>query len=345
MKDSDRKFWPYKPKVSILLAFIILTVLLVAIGILRSTVSWPADGSTNTVLIGILLLSVVPILFAILDVIIERGGSIGFKDFKIDFSKVTYSVSSGIVVPPNIGGLGIPVNESSIMMILEALKKAGESSIVIVDIEDGTAWWETRLLLLVAGATRLGKPDKIVFTGKISQQEQYFLGWAKPSSLLTLLLNSNQIYNRLYHISKAAASQWALVEPAMPGQIPLQPSFVSGLEAGMCGNIAFDPNGLPNEFLPEQIMGRALGNQVEQSNLNLNITQGKLIDLFGRVLMKDQIDENWVAEQQLKLFFESDNPFVALTKNGKYLKLVLRLSILNEILRKNMFTNKQKNEN
>jgi ATP/ADP translocase len=63
MKNTDHKFRPYKPKISIILAVILLIVLILITAILRSTIGWPPDSSTNTILIGILLLSLFEVLF------------------------------------------------------------------------------------------------------------------------------------------------------------------------------------------------------------------------------------------------------------------------------------------
>ena len=50
------------------------------------------------------------------------------------------------------------------------------SEIAVIDLEDGQAWWETRLLVLLAGAVRLKKPDKIVFLGTDAEIVDCFQG-------------------------------------------------------------------------------------------------------------------------------------------------------------------------
>ena len=50
--------------------------------------------------------------------------------------------------------------------ILDALREATACEVVIIDLEDGQAWWETRLLVLLAGAVRLKRPERVVFVGK-----------------------------------------------------------------------------------------------------------------------------------------------------------------------------------
>jgi len=342
MKESDRKFWPFKPKVSILLSIIILIVLLAVVGILRSTIGWPADGSTNAVLIGIFLLSIFPILLAILDVIIERGGTVGYGDFKIDFSKVQQTGTSGFTIPANIGVRGQQVNESGISDIFDALlMQATSSNTVVIDLEDGHAWWETRLLVLIAGAERLGKPNKIVFTATDEGRDQCFLGWCNPSDLLHCMLKENQQYLKSFLSARAIARQWEMLEPLelIPPytyyQIPNPPpSWIQGNVAQNSGWIAFSSTtGLPNELLAEQLLQKDLGEKIEKLQGSKHVSIERLNELFRPVLIKQNIDLNWSEEQQKKGFLDNDTPWIAITQNGKYSSLVSRMAIINQVLK------------
>jgi len=340
MKESDRKFWPYKPKVSILSAIIILIVLLIIVGILRSTISWPSDGSTNTVLIGILLLSLMPILLAVLDVIIERGGTVGYKDFKIDFSKVQQSGTSGFTIPANIGVRGQPVNDSSTSNILDTLQQATSSGTVVIDLEDGHAWWETRLLVLLAGAERLRKPEKIVFVATDEGREQCFQGWCNPADLLHCLLKTDSQYMRSMAITRAAARQWELVEALEPippinaGAIPQQPIWMTGNIAIRYSWMAFNyATGLPNELLAEQLLQNDLGEKIELKEGSKHISIVRLNELFRPVLNKQSVDQNSSIDQQRNAFLDNDTAWIAITNNGKYSTLVSRMAIINEVLR------------
>lgn len=86
MNDTDRKFWPFKPRTSIVFAIFILVDLLIIFVALRATINWPFEKSETTVLIGILLISLLPIVLALIDANIERGGTIEDKDVKIKFA-------------------------------------------------------------------------------------------------------------------------------------------------------------------------------------------------------------------------------------------------------------------
>lgn len=346
MIDSDSKFWPYRPKVSIMVAIILAIVLLIIIGVLRSTVDWPSDASTNTVLIGIVLLSLLPVLFAILDVIIGKGGSIGYKDFKIDFGKVQQSGLSGFTIPANIGVPGMAVTDSGTSNILETLRQATSTGIVIVDLEDGHAWWETRLLVLISGAERLRKPDKIVFVANEERRQRVFQGWAEPEDLLRQLLKEDEKYLRCFYNARAAAKQWELygplelIPPNNYYQMPLPPVWMQNRIATNHSWMAFSiQTGLPNELLAEQYLQNELGNEIEQRpEGSKHISIARLNEVFTPVLIRQSIDTTWTNEKQSNAFFTNDADFIAITGNGKYTALVSKLSLVNEAL-KSIFNN------
>jgi len=152
-----------------------LVGLLLATAALRSLANWPTEKSETVVLTGVLLLSLLPIALALLDVVIDRGGSINYGSMKIDFARGKDKGTTGITVASNIGVPGVPVTDSSTMQI-DTLKQATANDVVVVDLEDGQAWWKTRLLVLLAGAVRLGKPDKIVFLGRHANADHQFRG-------------------------------------------------------------------------------------------------------------------------------------------------------------------------
>ena len=162
-------------------------------------------------LIGILLLSPMPVLLALLDVV-ERGGVVEYGGVKIDFFHRREKAMLGIIIAPNIGLQRQPVTDNSTMQMLEALRQSTTCDVVIIDLEDGRALWESRLLVLLTGAIRIGKPDKIVFVAKDASVDRRFRGWSDPGELLPRILNSRPQYGRSLQ-SWAASAQWNLVGP------------------------------------------------------------------------------------------------------------------------------------
>ena len=64
------------------------------------------------------------------------------------------------------------------------------------------AWWETRLLVLLAGAVR---HKKIVFVGKDANMDRRFQGWSYVDDLLPQLVTAHPQYARSLESAWAAA--------------------------------------------------------------------------------------------------------------------------------------------
>jgi hypothetical protein len=334
-KKLGTKFWPYPPQTSIIFTIILLIGLLAILIVLRVSVNWPGVASENTVFLGILLISSLPILLSLIDAIIERGGVIEYGGVKIDFSKGSIGGAPGLTVPVNIGVPGQPLTDSSSSQILDALRKATASDLVVIDLEEGKAWWETRLLVLLAGAVRLGKPKRVVFIGKVGGIEQHFEGWGRTDELLQCLLKAHCQYSLSYHKAMAAGRQWALVEPVGSRNSPAKPEWMQqGLAAQHYG-IVFDySSGLPKDLMVEQLLQSDLGSVLEsKEDERREISLSRLDELFKPVLHKDTLDENWSPKKQIETFFASECEFIAVTQNSRYKLLVSRSMILDAMMK------------
>ena len=341
MNDVDRRFWPYSPRFSLAAVLVVLVSLLVTVAVLKSILQWPDAQSDSIVLIGVLLLSLLPVVLAVLDVIIERGGAIEYGSVKIDFSQGRKQGASGITVPPNIGVKGLPLTDSSTTQILDTLRQATAAELVVIDLEDGQAWWETRLLVLVSGAVRLGKPDKFVFVAKDSKINQHFEGWGYARDLFSHLVGAHPQYARSLQSAWAAAQQWDLVEPldsAMPGDVrvapPPVPPWLSGRLATAHQWMAFDANtGLHNDLFAEQLLQSDLGAKIETQEGSRLMTLAHMRELFLPILNMQHVDLNWTPDEQLETFLDSDADFLAITKGDTYSALVPRAVLSNQVLR------------
>jgi hypothetical protein len=290
-------------------------------------------------LIGIAILSLVPVLLLILDVIIDRGAVVEYAGVKIDFSHGRDAGTKGLTVPTNIGVRGTPVTDSGSEQILETLGSATSASVVVVDLEDGHAWWETRLLVLLAGAERLGRPDIIVFVGTNAAKEQQFLGWGRADALLPCITRADPEYRRTLRASRAAAAHWSLVEPleaAAGGRapVPAKPDSITG-HLATTYQWAFDYNtGLPNELYAERLLQSELGRKIESAPAgSRKVSIVRLQELFQPVLLKEHIDLSWPADRQLSEFLETKADNIAITQDGRYVSLVPKLTLLTESIK------------
>ncbi len=336
MTSNSRRFWPHRPIVSIITAVLILVCLAVFLVISKKFFHWPSRESETTVLVTIITISFLPVLFAILDAMFERGGIVEYGKLKVDFSQAPRSGLPDVTVPVNIGVPGQSVTDSSTMEILDALKTATACDVVVVDLEEGEAWWETRLLVLLAGAARMNKPDKIVFVGTDGGTKRRFQGWAPPLELLEKLLRCDPQYAESFYASRAATKQWELIEPVGAGQVPALFPWMQGL-ASLHPWMATEHNtGLPNPLFAEQLLQSELGSKIENTPNLRTINLIRLREIFGPVLHTETLDENWSQDRQVSAFFESDIETLAIVRKGEYVALVSRLTLLNSIVGKSI---------
>jgi hypothetical protein len=337
MDDSKRQLWPFGPRVAVLTVPLMLVSLLLLIAVVRAITGWPGPTADSAVLIGVLVLSLLPVILLLADLLIERGAVLEYQGLKLDLSRMSATGSVSVSVPSNIGVPGRAVNDSSSTEILGTLRAAVDHDVVIVDLHEGEAWWETRLLVLAAGAARRQRPSAIVFTGKDGGVPGRFQGWAEPAAILGRLLACNDIYRAIYYAVEAAAQNWALVEPiawgAAPPCPPPQPSWIDGLAARYFW-MAFDAEtGMPNELRFEQLLASELGEKVEQPHAPPGISLVRLEELFRPILHKHAIDEAESSREQLENFFRDDALYIAMTRDGCYQRLIPRRAALNAILK------------
>jgi len=123
MNERDRKFWAFRPRSSIAWSIAMLVGLLLLLTGLKKYGVWQiSERSDTAVLIGVVLVSLLPVLLSVLDIIIERGAVIEYDDLKNDFSQVPQMAESGLTVPTNIGVPGQAVSDNSTAGILGAIR-------------------------------------------------------------------------------------------------------------------------------------------------------------------------------------------------------------------------------
>jgi hypothetical protein len=341
MTRLDRRFWPFRPLLGLIAVPFVVVSLLVIVALVRATLGWPDKNADTVVLVGVLVVSLLPIVVAFLDLFIERGGVIEYRGVKIDLSPTKERATPGLALAGNIGAPGVPMTDSSTLQILDALRAATHTEVVIIDLEDGKAWWETRLLVVLAGAVRLGRPDKIVFVAKDANIDRQFQGWSYATDLLPHLIAAHPQYARSVDAAQGAARQWALVEPTSPpdpsapaAAVPTKPAWIQGGLAESHAWMAFDPTtGLPNELFAEQVLQSDLGQKIEAKGGPRNVTLARIEELFRPVLVRQSIDLGWPSERQLETFLGLDAAFVALTRNGEYSAIASRAVLANEVLK------------
>jgi hypothetical protein len=334
----DDRLWPFDIRIAVLWAPILFIILVLGLALLREVARWPPPALDQVVILAILLVSLLPVLLAVLDLVAERGGAISFRGVTLDFSAA--GAAPTYAVPHNIGLPGTPVSDSGTENIVEALRGAATSEVIVVDLEDGEAWWETRLLVLIAGAVRIGRPDAVVFVARDGAVDGCFQGWAEPSALLPLLLRADRRYRESYYRAKAWAGRWDLAEPAVAPRAaagrarpPAAPDPKLPASIGAPHSRIAVEDGLPSAFGFERLLQSELGTHVEEHEKPRTIGIQRLEELFRPVLRRGSVDEDWPAEAKIDAILSTEDPFIAVTRAGRYLRLIPRVTGLAAVLR------------
>jgi hypothetical protein len=328
----EQKLWPLRPRASLAATAVSLAALLTVAVFLKTIFHWPSEGAEAALLIGITVISMLPIILALADLLIEHGGAVEFGNIKLNFSGPRRTARAGVVVPAKLGARGEPLYDSDTAEILDALRSATGNRIAIVDLEGGEAWWETRLLVLLEGADRLGSPASIVFQAN-QRGRSLFQGWAPSSELFEHIVAADPQYARHVAAARAAGRQWSLVEPPQPGVSPTMPPHVQGLVSPKYGWMAFDSStGQPNPLLTEQVLQAELGLAIEaDEGGGRPIGLSRLESLFGPILRHQVIELTANPETQLASIFESQEFEIPIVERGEYLAMVGKASIAIEL--------------
>jgi hypothetical protein len=325
----------------------------------RENSDWPTERSDNLLLIGVLVVGLLPVALVLIHALIRRGGKLSFQGITIDLGGADPRAVE-FRIDTNIGVEGEAVSDSSSARILDALEKAAETDVIVVDLEDGKAWWETRLLILVAGAVRIGRPRSIVFVASTAQQKRFYLGWAPPGALLEALLSErnprHSVYLKSYGLALETGEKWQeSIERLGPhpaaGVAPAPPPDLPPVSAGWnwASWVAWDGS-RANPFATEQFLALALGNELEEtwkaspfpadpkaSSAEkfpgaVTVTQETLDSQFAGKLHRVAIEETAGSDDQVDAFLIDSGEFAPITRSGSYLRLASRSALLNGLV-------------
>ena len=322
--------------------------------VIRRHTAWPTAKTDNLLLIGILILGLIPIALVLIYALLQRGGSLSFQGVKIDLAATT-SPAVAFRIDTNIGVQWEAVSDSSSREILDALRKAVMTEVVLVDLEDGTAWWETRLFVLAAGAARKGAPRALVFVATSPDRPKRFVGWASPRALVEACLDERNprhvTYTKVYGLAQDAGEKWQrevdkLGPSPPPGAAVATPTDLPPVPPNWswASWVAWDDQNRPNQFITEQLIALALGNEIEEQwkaspydpaappekrfPNAVTITEHALATQFADKLHRTAIEETGTGDEQVDAFLRDTGEFAAITYDGAYVRLAVRSTVM-----------------
>jgi hypothetical protein len=334
------RLWPYGRGTALLASMLLLVALFLALVGLRQANALPGNRISAWLFLGAVLLALVPVFLSVLDLVVERGGTVEAPGgVKISFATVEVSARvdvSRTTISTNLGGTaGVSVADTGGSTILQTLKPVLGSDVAVLELGEGQEWWQTRLLLLTAGAARLGFPRVLVFTASLSGRTKQFIAWATPEELLRVhLSNANPQMQVAYRRAQALAGQWALGVPVVG---PTGEPVVAGNQVTLPWGGIIAPQGAPPpQLIPEQFLLTelaALEPPSPQPMTDLAVTVPLLRALFTAVLREDSVERDDPDERWLGAILDGTDDYLAITERGAYVTLVSRPAAINAVLR------------
>ena len=327
------RIWPFGVIPALTAAGAVLVVLLVTVVVLDVAAHWPDKRWQGWLMLGIALLAVTPLLLLILDRVAHTGGSVEFRGIKIAFA--AEAAESAITLPRNMGiPPGLPIADSGGFQLQAAMREAVRNDVLVVDLEEGAAWWETRLLTLCIGAHRRGQVRAVVFVATDRTVTRTFQGWATPGQLAQALLDANPEIRHAADNAEVTARRWHLAyPPSLPG--------ADENAAAVGANPLPDQRKRPDYYIPfygpdrnafadEQFLLNELAPFEQQPR---PVTLVRLMELFGPILHAASFDEQDPDDAWLRTALSLDDDYVAVTRGQVYVGILSRSAVLARIVR------------
>lgn len=346
--------WAWSGRSAIISVPVILATLLIIYGVLRGVAKWPDDRYQGWVLLGVVLLSLLPVALLMFGTLASRGGSLKLPGgVGLSFEGASNAAASTVrstTLSENLDTPSSPALQSTKMRsVLRALRDASRSEVTVVNLRGGEVWWESRLFILIAGAARRSRPKAIAFIGERAGRSGVFLGWAPPSLLFAAHTAAVPKFRHAERIASAKALRWELGEPppsdasqtvtlpwpatTVPADVSKSPVTLRQATMGLPvtnDEPESDPRYAYELFLQEILDSDHPSNDRELFQRHVSIT--RLRELYEAVLVEDQIDDQAKEDAWVKLLSSSPRPFFALTSNDIFKALVPRDTLVTALI-------------
>jgi hypothetical protein len=319
------RLWPFGVIAALTAAGAVLVVLLVTVVVLGVAAHWPDQRWQGWLMLGVVLLALTPLLLLILDRVAHAGGSVEFRGIKIAFA--AEAAGSVVTLPPNMGiPAGVSVADSGGFQLEAAMREATKNDVLVVDLEEGAAWWETRLFALCSGARRRGQVRAIVFVATDHTVARTFQGWASPGRLVQAMLDASPELRRAADYAAVTARRLNLkYAPGSPapaaGALPSDVAIPAGI---------YPFNGTDRKaFADEEALLTAFAPLEQQPRV---VTLARLGDMFGPILHDVTIDERDPDDVWMATALSLDDDYLAVTRGQVYVGLLSRAAVLARIV-------------
>jgi len=175
----------------------VFILVMIGFGVLASAIHWPNehDGWPLAVAVAAAI-AFLPLIARALSFLQQSRASFeGPFGFKLNFGAAAALATVGTAkLTENLVQPGVQITESSFHELNEAALRATEQTVAVIDLQDGRAWYKTRLFAVAATAEILNAPKSLVLVGQRGGQPMQPGGWIRPQDIVKAITRSDPNY-------------------------------------------------------------------------------------------------------------------------------------------------------
>ena len=298
-------------------------VVMIGFGVLSAVIRWPSERDGWPLAVGIAaIVAFLPLMargFTFLQQ--SRASFEGPFGIKLNFSAAAAVATIGSAkLPDNLVEPGVVIHESSSKELNEAAVRATEQGVAVVNLEDGRAWYLTRLFALAATADFLHAPKSLVLVGQRGGRPMQVLGWIRPRDFVNAVTRSDPRYQDIWRRAQAYLYrlQSKIVDDNQFAKLPRYQSDYDKVGAAAIMSI------LVNQMrYPEMPPGAATPSQpLEDDNAPPWITPGGVIAMLDPWLVRDTLDLGKTEHEQAIGILNSREDIAVAIRDGQYAGLI-----------------------
>ncbi len=321
---------------------------MIGFGVLASAIHWPNDRDGWPLAVTVAgAIAFLPFIARALSFLQQSRASLeGPFGIKLNFSAAAAAATIGTAkVTENLVQPGMQINESSFKELNEAALRATEQTVVVIDLEDGRAWYKTRLFAMAATAEILNGPKSIVLVGQRGGSPMQAGGWIRPRDIVKAIVRSDPRYADVWQRAKTYLYRLQAQATEIPAadQSLQFPKFLfyrdnpfREVGAASIMFILVDQMRNPDPPWPPPAAATPPTAQpaaLEGYNIEPWITLGEAEATFDAWLVRDTLDLGKSENEQVAAIMAAKGDIVVATRDGRYAGLIDVARAERELLR------------
>jgi hypothetical protein len=319
-----------------IVAAAIFVVAMLVFALLSSAVGWPNATSGWPIAVGVsLVLALLRAIGPVIDYLRQAGAKLETPFLKLDLAgaaRVTVIAQQPWVFSDDLVRKSSSLPESGLGELERSAQNFAGQPEIVLDLEDGGAWYTRRIFAVAATASVVGSPQAIVLIGQKNTVPRQFGGWIKPQDVVTAFSRRDQRFAEIHDHAleyltrlREHAHDESFVPPApLNKYTQYRYSFREYGDTAIIG-ILVDQMRDPDNALPD--------GPLEKPQRPPWINLDELERLLQPWLVCDQVKVVQEPKEQVMQILASQHDVIASTRNGQFIGMVDVHRVEREIVR------------